>query len=178
MTPAPSPLPRAPALKASPSTRSTATINTRLRNRSAALAALEGRGGHAGSHRRHHQRPRNFMSMSDDDDDEPQSTYMDEEILKRKLLWVLNEEEGLVIPPETENVKVSPSPYSSSVSPPRGRSECTSGSCRTSSSTPSSSSKRSRRSTIESFFSPLTNFIDLKDDDLSSSWRSFVQLSS
>lgn len=177
ITPAPSPVPNAPALRASPSTRSTATVNTRQRNRSAALAALEGRGSHI--HNPQHWRPRNFMSMSDDDDDEPQSG-IDEEALRRKLLWVLNEEEGLVIPQDTENVKPPPlSASSNSPSPGRGRTERTSGSGRTtSSSTPSSSSKRSRRSTIESFFSPLTNFIDLKDDDLSTSWRSFVQISS
>ncbi|CAL1715546.1 unnamed protein product [Somion occarium] len=146
------------SLKASLSMRSTATINTRQRNRSAALDALEGRG-----RRKRRVRPNNFMSMSDDEDDD---VAVDEESLirdvQKKLLWVLNEEEDVVLPKSEISSK-----RASMVKPDS-----------TSAKTSSSSSKRSRRSTIESFFSPLNNFIDFKDDDRSSlSWRSFVEFS-
>jgi len=35
--------------------------------------------------------------------------------------------------------------------------------------------RRKRRSTVESWF-PLRSFIDLKDDDLSWNWRSFIEI--
>jgi hypothetical protein len=152
---APMPVP----LKVSPSFRSVATVNTRQRNRSAALAALEGRW--SGRPRRASlKRPRNFMSMSDDEDDE-----LDEGVVEKQLLEVLSEEEDVVVPKVPRMTKKE------------------NASRRTSkriSTSPSSSteSKRSRRSsTIESLFSPLTNFIDLRSDDESSSrgWRSFVE---
>ncbi|OBZ66922.1 hypothetical protein A0H81_13066 [Grifola frondosa] len=54
-------------LKATPSSCSTASFRTRQVNRSAALAALEGRTG--GRRSRSSVRPRNFMSMSDDEDE-------------------------------------------------------------------------------------------------------------
>ena len=106
------------------------------------------------------------MSMSDDEDDD-----IDEEALVRdvqkKLLSVLDEEEDVVIPEQrVPSAKSTPAQNSkrNSVS--------------VSAKTSSSGSKRSRRSTIESFFSPLNNFIDLKDDEGSSlRWRSFVEFS-
>lgn len=138
--------------------RSTATVNTRQRNRSAALAALEGRGG-----QKRRSRPGNFMSMSDDEDEDG-----DEEALvgdmQKKLLSVLDEEEDVVIPKQQIPVKSTPAPNSKRNS--------------VSAKTSSSGSKRSRRSTIESFLSPFNNFIDLKDEEGSSlRWRSFVEFS-
>ncbi|KAK7683401.1 hypothetical protein QCA50_013663 [Cerrena zonata] len=149
------------ALKASLSMRSTATVNTRQRNRSAALAALEGRG-----HQKRRSRPRNFMSMSDDEDDDVDEEALEKDVQK-KLLSVLDEEEDVVIPK-----RKTPSAKSTLV--PNSKRNSVSASAKTS----SSGSKRSRRSTIESFFSPLNNFIDLKDDEGSSlRWRSFVEFS-
>ncbi|THH28123.1 hypothetical protein EUX98_g6074 [Antrodiella citrinella] len=179
------PAPVLSSLKAHPSTRSTATVNTRNRNRSAALAALEGRGS-PGRKDNFASRPRNFMSMSDDEDE-------DEEMqdVQTELLSVLNEEEGLVIPgttsgrvsqqsqPNTGVKRVRASTpldefeqeaVSSSLPDNKRNSEI-----RTSS-TPSS--KRSRRSTIESFLAPLTNFIDFHEDETGRGWRSFVEVSS
>ncbi|KAI0091271.1 hypothetical protein BDY19DRAFT_904719 [Irpex rosettiformis] len=141
-------------LKATPSFRSTASVGTRQRNRSAALAALEGR-DRTPSKRRPSIK-RNFMSMSDDEDEDEDTVT-----LENQLLGVLNEEEDVVIPGTNrvggltkENTRES--------------------SKRTS---VSSESKRSRRSTFDSLLSPLTNFIDFRDDEPTSrSWRSFVEL--
>ncbi|KAH9928791.1 hypothetical protein B0H21DRAFT_700248 [Amylocystis lapponica] len=150
----PTAVPAAPTatLKVSASMRSTASHHTRQLNRSAALAALEGRSGSA-SPRRDKVRPRNFMSMSDDED-EPE--------VDGRLMEVLREEEGVVVPTPVPAAKQT--------------------SCATRSLGRSSGSSRrrsSRRGTIESFLFPLTNFIDFKDDDRSTrSWRSFVEISS
>ncbi|TCD65062.1 hypothetical protein EIP91_003300 [Steccherinum ochraceum] len=164
-------------LKASPSTRSTATINTRNRNRSAALAALEGRGSRGLSSVRE-DRPRNFMSMSDDEDED------EEEVLDEKvdLMSVVNEEEGLVIPQVSSDRASARSSTRGRTPTPRepeivsvGTASKRNSEVRTSS-TPSS--KRSRRSTIESFLAPLTNFIDFREDTGAGSWRSFVEIAS
>ncbi|EMD38763.1 hypothetical protein CERSUDRAFT_122336 [Gelatoporia subvermispora B] len=66
--PAPAPARTPSPLKPSLSMRSTVSHNTRQLNRSAALAALEGRAGSRSPGAA--ARPRNFMSMSDDDEDE------------------------------------------------------------------------------------------------------------
>lgn len=131
-------------VRSRPSMRSTASFGTRQNNRSAALAALEGRV---------RTRPRaasNFMSLSDDEDD--MDVDADENISPAKhagLLAVLHEDEDVVIP-----ARKRPSP-------------------------PASSRKtRSRRGTLESLLSPLTNFIDFRDEEGSTrSWRSFVEIS-
>ncbi|KAI0071342.1 hypothetical protein K474DRAFT_1712558 [Panus rudis PR-1116 ss-1] len=255
---------RPTSLKASPSMRSTATLNTRLRNRSAALAALEGRG--SGRHTRRRSRPSNFMSMSDDEDDDlPLAsgsgfgsgsglgsgsgsgsaygsgsgsgsgsgfgsgsggasgfgsaygsgiTITEEEsfarAVRQQLLCVLTEEEDVVIPVQTsrklelsDNDQNNSSSTSTSSTLSSTSTSSTLSSTSSTTSTSSTSTKRNRRSTIESFFSPLTNFIDLKDDayaygygydrsstsrscDRSStsrscesrSWRSFVEIGS
>lgn len=95
--------------------------------------------------------------MSDDDEEmetENDASFMD---MQKQLLWVLNEEEDVVLPHNAKSSRRQSSHGSS-----EGR---------------SSSSKCGRRSTIETFLSPLTNFIDFKDDDSSSrSWMSFVEI--
>lgn len=141
----------APPLLA-PRRPSTASHHTRQRNRSAALAALEGRPA----------RLRTFMNMSDgDDDDEELALDLRGHVAadnttddgRGSLIDVLAEEEDIVLP----------APASlSSLSPPRRP-----------------AAPRRRKSTIESFFAPLTNFIDLRDDESSRrSWRSFVEIAS
>ncbi|KAI0628186.1 hypothetical protein C8Q77DRAFT_1220974 [Trametes polyzona] len=157
----PASAPAAVPLRARPSIRSTVSFRTRQVNRSAALAALEGRSP-ATSHSRQRSRPRNFMSMSDDEDDGdaeeaenhgPPPSAPASVPSETSLLDVLHEEEDVVVP-STKAQK-----------PP-------------SSSTPVSRKSRSRRGTIESLLSPLTNFIDFRDDDGSTrSWRSFVEIS-
>lgn len=194
-TPAPLTPASAPAavpLHATPSFRSVASVNTRQRNRSAALAVLEGRN----SRGRSVTRPRNFMSMSDDEDELELDESFSPRDTQNRLLQVLHEDEDIVFSPSsTSNVtsSLSPSaclparPDSSALggsldAPPR---EPSGGPARWSGSgsgsgSGSSPSKHSRRSTIESFLSPLANFIDLNlDDDRSTrSWRSFVEISS
>ena len=133
--------------------RSTASHHTRQVNRSAALAALEGRSDSVSPHRGT-IRPRNFMSMSDDEDE------LDDQ---GPLTEVLREAEDAVLPPVRPPTLVRHESAPNSF----GR---VSGSSRT---------RLSRRGTIESLLSPLTNFIDFKDDDSSTrSWRSFVEISS
>ncbi|KAI0766793.1 hypothetical protein BC629DRAFT_885394 [Irpex lacteus] len=142
------------SLKVSPSFRSTASVGTRQRNRSAALAALEGRM----PAKRRASIKRNFMSMSDDEDDE------DDVVAEKQLLGVLNEEEDVVVP---DALKSRPADLLAKENSRESK--------RTS---VSSESKRSKRSTLDSLLSPLTNFIDLRDDDntTSRSWRSFVEI--
>lgn len=152
--------PAAVPLRARPSMRSTVSFRTQQVNRSAALAALEGRGS-SKSHSRQRSRPRNFMSMSDDEDegetDENENrsaplTAPTSGPFETSLLDVLHEEEDVVVPTGKPRKRVS--------------------------STPAPRKTRSRRGTIESLLSPLTNFIDFRDDEGSSrSWRSFVEIS-
>ena len=111
---------------------------------------------------RQRSRPSNFMSMSDDEDE----LDLDEMIaspptsisapapntVQPGLLDILHEEEDIVVPSSTPSKRLS--------------------------SPPSSKRSRSRRGTLESLLSPLTNFIDFREDDRSSrSWRSFVEIS-
>ncbi|PIL29440.1 hypothetical protein GSI_08382 [Ganoderma sinense ZZ0214-1] len=163
---APRSAPAALPLHARPSVRSTVSVRTRQVNRSAALAALEGR---VERKARHQSRPSNFMSMSDDEDDgdldetspasssSPTSARVLTPIpihIQPTLLEVLQEEEDVVVPQRTAASR------------------------RRLSSPPSAKAGRSRRGTLESLLSPLTNFIDFGDNEGSTrSWRSFVEIS-
>ncbi|PCH44139.1 hypothetical protein WOLCODRAFT_138790 [Wolfiporia cocos MD-104 SS10] len=141
------PLSAAP-LHARPSVRSVASLATRLRNRSAALAVLEGRTAP----------PRwgNFMCMTDEEDEEPaegpaeggqgQGKEQDE-----RLLEVLSEEEDVVLPEHALQPK-----------------------CREAAG--AGARRRSRRGTIESILGPLANFIEFRDEEWS--WRSFIEIGS
>ncbi|KAI0644340.1 hypothetical protein C8Q79DRAFT_1012131 [Trametes meyenii] len=153
--------PAAIPLRARPSVRSTVSYRTQQVNRSAALAALEGRSAPK-SRSLNRARPRNFMSMSDDEDDGEADEGENQAppaasngTAQPSLLDVLQEEEDVVdrIPAPTASKRLS-----TSAQGPR--------------------KSRSRRGTIESLLSPLTNFIDFRDDDGSTrSWRSFVEIS-
>ncbi len=141
--------PVATPLQARPSMRSTASVRTRQVNRSAALAALEGRV----RKQRPRSRPSNFMSMSDDEDDldlDENDAPVTSIPAPPALLEVLHEEEDVVVPSFAVNRLSSP---------------------------PSSKKSRSRRGTLESLLTPLANFIDFRDDDGSRSWPSFVSIS-
>jgi len=125
------------------------------------------------------------MSMSDDEDEGDEDEKEDVQI---DLFSVLNEEEGLVIPfANAERVSkhsATSGKRTRASTPLEGdeqdatlsRSASNRNSEIRTSSTPSS--KRSRRSTIESFLAPLTNFIDFREDEGSRGWRSFVEVSS
>ncbi|KAH9889070.1 hypothetical protein C8Q73DRAFT_654738 [Cubamyces lactineus] len=149
-------------LKSRPSVRSSVSFRTRQVNRSAALAALEGRVAPK-AQSRHRSRPRNFMSMSDDEDEsevddfrqaQPSASAPADTPAPSALLDVLHEEEDVVVPTPSVSQK------------------------RTSLSAAPLSKQRSRRGTIESLLSPLANFIDFSNDDGSTrSWRSFVEIS-
>ncbi|KAI9063805.1 hypothetical protein FKP32DRAFT_1685822 [Trametes sanguinea] len=157
----PSSAPPEVPLRSRPSVRSTVSFRTRQVNRSAALAALEGRIT-PNSRSRPPSRPRNFMSMSDDEDDTDLEDYKSFPLpptsapagpLPSSLLDVLQEEEDVVVPSPSASVRQK---RSSTIS----------------------SKRRSRRGTIESLLSPLANFIDFSNDDTSTrSWRSFVEIS-
>ncbi|KAI8974608.1 hypothetical protein BD414DRAFT_424268 [Trametes punicea] len=148
-------------LRSRPSVRSTVSFRTRQVNRSAALAALEGRST-PNARSRARSRPRNFMSMSDDEDDTDLDEYPSFVIpppdfdpafgpLPPSLLDVLQEEEDVVVPSSPSRKRVSST---------------------------LASKQRSRRGTIESLLSPLSNFIDFSTDDISArSWCSFVEIS-
>lgn len=98
------------------------------------------------------------MSMSDDEDDEDDSAA-----IGKQLLGVLNEEEDVVFPDANKLHPAEVISKENSREPKR--------------TSISAESKRNRRSTLDSLLSPLTNFIDFRDDEPTSrSWRSFVEL--
>ncbi|KAJ8454421.1 hypothetical protein ONZ51_g13032 [Trametes cubensis] len=159
----PASAPAAVPLRSRPSVRSSVSFRTRQVNRSAALAALEGRVTPK-TRSRHRSRPRNFMSMSDDEDESEVDDFRNQALPPASapadspapsvLLDVLHEEEDVVVPTSGVSQK------------------------RTSLTTAPRSKQRSRRGTIESLLSPLANFIDFSNDDGSTrSWRSFVEIS-
>lgn len=123
-----------------------------------ALACLEGRSRAANRIPRSNLR-RNFMSMSDDEDDEAKVLSSKENTpiqVEDFGAFADIEDEGDAIMPSCNHLSQKPATFPRSVSvsqPP----------------------KRQRRSTIESWF-PLKSFIDLKDDDLSWNWRSFIEI--
>ncbi|KAH9926323.1 uncharacterized protein BXZ73DRAFT_49427 [Epithele typhae] len=146
-------------LRSRPSVRSTVSFKTRQVNRSAALAALEGR---VARKTRTRTRPSNFMSMSDDEDDMdlevcealgfPSKPAPAPHVRATTLLEILQEDEDVVMPSTPSHKRLA--------------------------STPSSGKSRSRRGTIENLLLPLTNFIDFRDEDgATRGWRSFVEIS-
>ena len=161
-----SPLPDSPTLARGPSLRTvtstsassaslSVTSETKRVNRSVALACLEGREG--SSTRIPRKSHSNFMSMSDDDDEDdslaPSSfPSMDRAANKRlSAITVSN------IPSSGEKEAESfSSDQQSKAVPVRSR-------------------HRSR--TMESWFPPLANFIDLRNEEDPPNWRSFIELS-
>lgn len=156
-----------------------------------------------GKGKRESVRPRNFMSMSDDEEEEDEMELDEDQAMDvaentseenregGRLLSVLCEEEGVVVPsaslpsplpsPSFKSTSQS-APASTSPSPSPSRSKRSSLSLSHSLSHSSHSvapsrrtsltsnvetrEKRSRRGTLESLFAPLANFMDLRDDDL------------
>jgi len=153
------PLPDSPTLARGPSLRTLASKSTssaslsikseiKRVNRSAALACLEGRGPPpARILRKSHP---NFMSMSDDEDED--------ESLALSPTREANKGFSAIIPSNTPSSEAEPfsSDQQSKMAPVRSR-------------------HRSR--TMESWFPPLANFIDLRSEEDPPNWRSFIELS-
>lgn len=122
-----------------------------------ALACLEGRSRATRRIQRSGLR-KNFMSMSDDEGDDTNALSS-----SPNTLFVQIEDFGSLADVEDEADVIIPSKHH--VSPKQAtfpRSD-------------SQPIRRKRRSTVDSWF-PLRSFIDLKDDDLSWNWRSFIEI--
>ncbi|KAG2346708.1 hypothetical protein BDR05DRAFT_928220 [Suillus weaverae] len=142
---------------------SSITSHQRRKSRMDALACLEGRSRAANRIPRSSLR-NNFMSMSDDEDDETKalSSLGNTPFIQVEDIGSFAdvEDEGDVIIPSSKHIskKQATFPRSVSVSRPAQR-------------------QRLGRSTVDTWF-PLKSFIDLKDDDLSWNWRSFIEIGS
>ena len=150
-------LARGPSLRtvASRSTSSTLSITseTRRMNRLTALACLEGRGHF--STRIPRKNLANFMSMSDDEDEDyplsqSRRPSVDQEAGRRLSVVTVSNI------PSSEIEPSPPSPQQSKMASVRSR-------------------HRSR--TMESWFPPLANFIDLRNEEDTPKWRSFIEFS-
>ncbi|KAG1780835.1 hypothetical protein EV702DRAFT_1193662 [Suillus placidus] len=157
--------PISPSGKGSSLRSSSVTSHQRRKSRMDALACLEGRSRAANRIPRSSLR-NNFMSMSDDEDDETKALSS---LGNTPFIQVEDfgsfadiEDEGDVIIPSSKHIsqkqKQATFPRSVSVSQPVQR-------------------QRPGRSTVDTWF-PLKSFIDLKDDDLSWNWRSFIEIGS
>ncbi|KAG1723237.1 uncharacterized protein EDB91DRAFT_1209805 [Suillus paluster] len=138
---------------------SSITSHQRRKSHMDALACLEGRSRAANRIPRSNLR-NNFMSMSDDEDDDPKtpSSLPNAPFIQIEDFGSFAdiEDEGDVIASSPEYRSPKQATFPRTVSQPV---------------------KRQRRGTVDSWF-PLKSFIDLKDDDLSWNWRSFIEISS
>ena len=167
------PLPDSPTLTRRPSRATIASEATSVSirsdkkrmNRLAALACLEGRGGPSPARtcRRRHS---NFMSMSDDEDEDemptPRRPSTDPGTARRLSAAVVGNVSILGIVP-SDGVERQPSEIFVAQSPQQPRSA------------PAKNRHRSR--TMESWFPPLSNFIDLRNEEDAPNWRSFIEFS-
>ena len=168
------PLPDSPTLTRRPSRGTIASETTSVSiksgekrvNRLAALACLEGRGdpSPARTCRRCHS---NFMNMSDDEDDDEIPTpsrrpSTDPGIARRLSVAVVDNVSILGIVP-SDGAERQPSEIFVAQSPQQPRSA------------PAKNRHRSR--TMESWFPPLSNFIDLRNEEDAPNWRSFIEFS-
>ncbi|KAG2142920.1 uncharacterized protein EDB93DRAFT_1105402 [Suillus bovinus] len=149
--------PISPSGKGSSLRSSSITSHQRRKSRMDALACLEGRSRAANRIPRSSLR-KNFMSMSDDEDDEAKGLSS---VGNTPSIQVEDfgsfadiEDEGDAIVPSSKHLSPKQATFPRSVSKP---------------------TKRPRRSTMDTWF-PLKSFIDLKDDDLTWNWRSFIEI--
>lgn len=160
-------LPDSPTLARGPSlrtltSRSTSSASLSVKsdikrvNRSAALACLEGR---------ERAIPRkiqlNFMSMSDDEDEDDSFTPLcypsTDRVVDQRLSAIPLPSSGeKEVETFSSDLYVAPSSQQSRMAPVKSR-------------------DRSRA--IESWFPPLANFIDLRNEEDTPKWRSFIELS-
>ncbi|KAG1864884.1 hypothetical protein F4604DRAFT_1586384 [Suillus subluteus] len=151
--------PISPSGKGSSTRSSSIASHQKRRSRMDALACLEGRSRAANRIPRSSLR-KNFMSMSDDEDDEAKvlSSLGNTPFIQVEdfgsFADIEDEGDAIIPSPKHLSPKQATFPRSVSVSYPP---------------------KRQRRSTVDTWF-PLKSFIDLKDDDLSWHWRSFVEI--
>ncbi|KAG1804641.1 uncharacterized protein BJ212DRAFT_1449687 [Suillus subaureus] len=131
---------------------SSITSHQRRKSRMDALACLEGRSRAANRIPRSGLR-KNFMSMSDDEDDEAKALSS-----LGNSPFIQVEDFGSFADIEDEGDTVI---HLSNIFPPNNPLFLP--------------PKRQRRSTVDTWF-PLKSFIDLKDDDLSWNWRSFIEI--
>ncbi|KAG0705610.1 hypothetical protein DFH29DRAFT_268719 [Suillus ampliporus] len=138
---------------------SSITSHQRRKSRGDALACLEGRSRAANRIPRSGLR-NNFMSMSDDEDDESKALSS-----LPITPFIQVEDFGSFADIEDEGDVIASSPeylFPKQATLPRPILQ---------------PAKRQPRSTVDSWF-PLKSFIDLKDDDLSWNWRSFIEIGS
>ena len=165
------PLPDSPTLARGPSLRTIASRSassaslsirseTKRMNRLTALACLEGRGHF--SARTPIKNHSNFMSMSDDEDEDYPITHSRRPSADKEASRRLSTMTASNIPSGGEGIEstpsdpVPPSPQQSKMASVRSR-------------------HRSR--TMESWFPPLANFIDLRNEEDPPKWRSFIEFS-
>lgn len=153
----PTPLPPLLSPKGSSFRSSSITSHQRRKSRMDALACLEGRSRAANRIPRSNLR-NNFMSMSDDEEEESKAHSSQTPFIQVEdfgsFADIEDEGDAVVPPPKHFPPKPANFPHSVSVSQPV---------------------KRQRKSTVDTWF-PLKSFIDLKDDDLSWNWRSFIEI--
>lgn len=171
------PLPDSPTLTRRSSQRTVASRSTSLSvksetkrmNRLAALACLEGRkSSSTGTFRRSHS---NFISMSDDEDEDyplvssrRPSTDPGPEASKRLSTITASNIPMPTIISGGEMEVDPPFPHLLIPYPPQQ-------------SKTASVKHRHRSRTMESWFPPLANFIDLRNEEDSPNWRSFIEFS-
>ena len=172
------PLPDSPTLTQTPSQKTVASSSassaslsikseTRRMNRLAALACLEGREtSSTGRSRKSHS---NFMNMSDDEDEDdypasPRRPFTDPETSRRLSAITASNISTLTMmssgekeaEPLSSDMLLAQSSHQPKMAPIRNR-------------------HRSR--TMESWFPPLANFIDLRNEEDPPNWRSFIEFS-
>ena len=172
------PLPDSPTLDRRPSHKTAGSISassvsglsvnseTKRVNRLVALACLEGRENSSGRTPRKTQL--NFMSMSDNEDEDdslapPPRPSADRAASRRSSTITANDVSVLaILSSEGREADLSPDalapqlPQQSKISP---------------------TNNRTRSQTIESWFPPLSNLVELRNDEDSPNWRSFIEFS-
>lgn len=171
------PLPDSPTLDRRPSHKTAVSISassasisvnseTKRMNRLVALACLEGRESSSG--RRARKTQMNFMSMSDDEDEDESLASsprlpVDRVASHRSSMITASDISVLAILSSGDReVDLSPDPP---VSQSRPQSKI------------ASANDRPRSQTIESWFSPLSGLVDLRNEEDSPNWRSFIEFS-
>ena len=171
------PLPDSPTLDRRPSYKTAVSISassaslsvnseTKRMNRLVALACLEGRESSSG--RKLKKTQLNFMSMSDDEDEDdslvpPPRPATDRVASQRSSTITASDISVLaILSSGGREVDLSSGPVAPQ--PPQQ-------------SKISLTSHRPRSQTMESWFSPLSNLVDLKNEEDSPNWRSFIEFS-
>ena len=164
------PLPDSPTLDRRPSFKTTVSISassaslsvnseTKRMNRSVALACLEGRECSSGRTPRKSQL--NFMNMSDDEDED--DSFADRVAIQRSSTITASDLSVLaILSSGGREASLSPDPLvSQSQQQPKI----------------APTGNRPQSQTMESWFSPLSSLVDLRNEEDSPKWRSFIEFS-